>query len=122
MVVVARLDRAIQYAAASRFYRERLWNTGSPGRGRAMTVVNVMAWIQFSNSTACKHTFAISPRVFARGMPETSCPSRKKGVGNAGRSMHPQARTQKNKKRVRDRQVHRKSPGIPARNGLRLTS
>ena len=30
--VVARLDRAIQYAAASRHYRWRLWNTGSPGQ------------------------------------------------------------------------------------------
>jgi len=25
--------RGIQYAAASRFYRWRLWNTGSPGPG-----------------------------------------------------------------------------------------
>src|SRR5450432_1845965 len=33
--VVTRLDRAIQYAAASRFYRWRLWNTGSPGHRRA---------------------------------------------------------------------------------------
>jgi hypothetical protein len=30
--VVARLDRAIQYTAASRFYRWGLWNTGSPGQ------------------------------------------------------------------------------------------
>jgi hypothetical protein len=28
--VFARLDRAIQYAAAYRFNRQRLWNTGSP--------------------------------------------------------------------------------------------
>jgi t-SNARE complex subunit (syntaxin) len=28
--VIARLDRAIQYAAASRLNRWRLWNTGSP--------------------------------------------------------------------------------------------
>ncbi len=28
--VVARLNRAIQYAAAYRFNRWRLWNTGSP--------------------------------------------------------------------------------------------
>jgi hypothetical protein len=27
--------RGIQYAAASRFYRCRLWNTGSPGPGYA---------------------------------------------------------------------------------------
>jgi hypothetical protein len=27
---MARLDRAIQYAAASRFNHQRLWNTGSP--------------------------------------------------------------------------------------------
>jgi hypothetical protein len=39
--VVARLDRAIQYTAASRFYRWHLWNTGSPGSRRAMTVVFV---------------------------------------------------------------------------------
>ena len=30
--VVARLDRATQYAAAFRFNHNRLWNTGSPGR------------------------------------------------------------------------------------------
>jgi hypothetical protein len=30
--VVARLDRAIQYAAAPRLNRNRLWNTGSPGQ------------------------------------------------------------------------------------------
>jgi hypothetical protein len=28
--VIARLDRAIQYAAASRLKHKRLWNTGSP--------------------------------------------------------------------------------------------
>jgi hypothetical protein len=28
--VIARLDRAIQYAAASRFNHCGLWNTGSP--------------------------------------------------------------------------------------------
>jgi hypothetical protein len=28
--VIVRLDRTIQYAAASRFNHERLWNTGSP--------------------------------------------------------------------------------------------
>jgi hypothetical protein len=39
--VVARLDRAIKYSAASRFYRWRLWNTGSPGQSRAMTAVFV---------------------------------------------------------------------------------
>jgi hypothetical protein len=39
--VIARLDRAIQYTAASRFYRWRLWNTCSPGQSRAMTVVFV---------------------------------------------------------------------------------
>src|SRR5207302_10344505 len=30
--------RGIQYAAASRFNHQRLWDTGSPGQGRAMTV------------------------------------------------------------------------------------
>jgi len=30
--VIARLDRATQYAAASRVYLKRLWNTGSPGQ------------------------------------------------------------------------------------------
>jgi len=29
-IVIARLDRATQYAAASRFHLGRLWNTGSP--------------------------------------------------------------------------------------------
>jgi hypothetical protein len=29
-IVVARLDRAIQYAAAYRLNSYRLWNTGSP--------------------------------------------------------------------------------------------
>jgi hypothetical protein len=32
-----RRDRGIQYAAASRLLPHRLWNTGSPGRSRAMT-------------------------------------------------------------------------------------
>jgi len=71
MVVVARLDRAIQYAAASRFYRERLWNTGSPGRGRAMTVVNVMAWVRFSNST-----LADTPSRSRRGFSREGCRKR----------------------------------------------
>ena len=31
-IVVARLDRAIQYAAACRLYLQRLSNTGSPGQ------------------------------------------------------------------------------------------
>ncbi len=30
--VIVRLDRAIQYAAASRLKHRGLWNTGSPGR------------------------------------------------------------------------------------------
>jgi len=30
--VVARLDRATQYAAAARLKHWRLWNTGSPGQ------------------------------------------------------------------------------------------
>ncbi len=43
--VIARLDRAIQYAAAYRLNNDCLWNTGSPGpcaqlrTGRAMTAV-----------------------------------------------------------------------------------
>ena len=38
--VIARLDRAIQYAAAPRFKRRRLWNTGSPAcaHARVMTL------------------------------------------------------------------------------------
>ena len=32
--VIARLDRAIQYAAAHPFNNDCLWNTGSPGRAR----------------------------------------------------------------------------------------
>jgi hypothetical protein len=39
--VVGRLDRAIQYAAASRLNRWRLWNTGSPGPVGRMTAVFV---------------------------------------------------------------------------------
>jgi len=31
-----RLDRGIEYAAASRFNNDRLWDTGSPGLRRAM--------------------------------------------------------------------------------------
>jgi len=30
LAVIARLDRAIQYAAAYRFNNDGLWNTGSP--------------------------------------------------------------------------------------------
>ncbi|WP_229180486.1 hypothetical protein, partial [Bradyrhizobium ivorense] len=30
LCAIAHIDRAIQYAAASRFYYRRLWNTGSP--------------------------------------------------------------------------------------------
>src|ERR1700761_9606020 len=33
--VVARLDRATQYAAASRLFTESLWNTGCPGQAGA---------------------------------------------------------------------------------------
>ena len=32
-------DRAIQYAAASRFDHWRLWNTGSPGQGFERLIV-----------------------------------------------------------------------------------
>src|SRR3954464_13314896 len=42
-----------------------------------------------------------------------------KGVGNAGRPMHPQPRVQKNKStRAESPQVHQDPPGIPARNGF----
>jgi hypothetical protein len=34
--VIVRLDRTIQYAAASRFILKRLWNTGSPERPSAI--------------------------------------------------------------------------------------
>jgi hypothetical protein len=59
--VIAPLDRAIQYTAASRFYRWRLWNTGSGDdggvcfihQGPAPTKAGTeLAWFQRAGATA----------------------------------------------------------------------
>ena len=60
-----------------------------------------------------RHTFAISPHVFARGLPEMSALERIEGAGKAGRTMHPQPR-------VRNETKHTSivTTGSPERPGL----
>jgi pimeloyl-ACP methyl ester carboxylesterase len=77
LAVVARLDRAIQYAAAYRFSHWRLWNTGSPA-------------FAGDDSSIC---FCI---------PATQCPSyagtfrpNQRAQGRPGAGWHPRSRVQK---------------------------
>jgi hypothetical protein len=54
--------------------------------------------IQFFKQPAMyRHGFTISPRLFARGLPEFRVPLKSEGAGNAGRAMHPQPRVPKEK-------------------------
>jgi hypothetical protein len=70
--------RSIQYAAAYRFHRWRLWNTGSPpSRGRQLVCAD----------TPSHSRGAIRPRFALK-----SRPLRSEGAGNAGCPMHPQPR------------------------------
>jgi len=73
--------RAIQYAAAFRFYRYRLWNTGTPGQaGR---------WRRYRSQTWFLVPAARSARVVQNLLPPIT-----EGAGNAGCPLHPQPRVQ----------------------------
>src|SRR5436190_19867430 len=70
--------RVIQYAAASRFYHRRLWDTGSPafaGDDKRMCV-RILA-------TRC-----------ARGLGLSFAPIKSEGAGNAGCALHPRSHAQ----------------------------
>ena len=98
--VIARLDRAIQYAAASRFNHRCLWNTGSPafaGDDDGMCVSILAAH--------CARGFAIRSR-----------PSIKRAQGMPGAGWHPRSRVQiAQKMRTRAYRYSRSSPAFPAR-------
>jgi hypothetical protein len=71
--------------------------------------------------TADTHSFAISPRLFARVLSSTSRP-RSEGAGNAGRSMRPQPRVRDKKAHEQVTTVTPETPGIPRAMVLRLIS
>ena len=85
-----------QYAAASRFYHRRLWNTGSPGRGRAMTAEYVAAFSRRMAPELCQKLPALQTE----------------GAGKTGCALHPRSRVQLHK-RVRTR-AYRSSGEHPA--------
>ena len=69
------------------------------------------------------YSFAISRRVFARGLPLNSRPLQTEGAGNAGRPMRPIAAcAMSSEMRTRVSQVTPESPGIPRAMALRLMS
>jgi hypothetical protein len=112
--VVARLDRAIQYAAASHLSQTSLeyWVARS---SRAMTAVFV-SFIRVGSKVGTelamtvKNNFALAARG-ARGLPEIFRPLRSEGAGNAGCALHPRSRVQ-NSRRKRTR-AYRFSGGNP---------
>src|SRR3954468_21242597 len=53
---------------------------------------------KFQTAAVYRHGFAISPRLFARGLPEFRVPLISEGAGNAGRPMRPQPRVPKRKR------------------------
>jgi hypothetical protein len=74
--VVVPAHAGIKYAAASRFYHRRLWNTGSPGQGRAMTAAYVSAFSRRDAPEVCWKLPAL--------------PS--EGAGKTGCALHPRSR------------------------------
>jgi hypothetical protein len=104
--------RGIQYAAAFRFHHQRRWNTGSsaepvigrrfaPTRRRMMTAADTLSRSRDTMRPSFAKTFA----------------QKKEGVGNTGCPLHPQPVCEGGSTRSSPR-LHRKSPGIPARNGF----
>jgi hypothetical protein len=64
-----------------------------------------------------RHKFAISPRIFARGL--HGCPRlNAEGAGNAGRTMHPQPRVQNKKAHERSHHGHTGITRHSPRNGF----
>jgi hypothetical protein len=69
-----------------------------------------------------RHNSAFSPRIFARGMPKTSCPDQKRAHGTPGAQS---TRSLARKKQKAHQRSHHEYPGSPRRsahNGLQLTS
>src|ERR1700716_2465382 len=103
--------RGIQYAAASRFNHQRLWNTGIARFARAMT-----------SESVARSYFVRCDSAFPRRKAPESCmnrsPKKTEGVGNAGCPMHPQPRMQSRKHTSVVTTGPPEKPGIPARNGF----
>jgi hypothetical protein len=82
-IVVARLDRAIQYAAASRLDHKRLWNTGSPAfagddnrvwrSSNAPRNDGVRYDSAFSRRAAPEFCTVLPSTMRAQGMPDARC-------------------------------------------------
>jgi len=92
--VVVRLDRTIQYTAASRLYRWRLWNTGSPAQSRAMTTVYMRPVYAQTSYSNFKRRADTRPHSRGAARPRYASVSpfpRKKGAGKAGRRLHPRS-------------------------------
>ena len=89
-VVIVRLDRTIQYAAASRFILRRLWNTGSPA-------------FAGDDDQAC---LRIPAARSARAMHDTFASRKTEGAGKAGCPLHPQPRV-RNLSEAHERSHHR---------------
>jgi hypothetical protein len=121
--------RGIQYAAAHRLYRWRLWNAGSPGHMRAEATPSfgrlcqaMTAVIQFSNSVVHEHSFAISRPDMPEVCQKFPCPPIR-GRREAGRPMRPIAAcAMVVVERTRVSQVTPEITRHSPRNGLRLIS
>jgi hypothetical protein len=107
-LVVARLDRAIQYSRGSGGWPERPRRTGSPACAGDDSECAVFA-LPFPN-TVWPSRGMVCPR-FAG----TVCPSMKEGAGNAGCALHPRSRVQNcAKKRTRAYRFSGNTPASPA--------
>jgi hypothetical protein len=81
--VIVRLDRTIQYAAASRFHRWRLWNTGSPAGACHRARIRATRWRVMTGWDATSRSRGLIGPRFARnfhpsdqraqGMPGARC-------------------------------------------------
>src|SRR5882757_8078522 len=68
----------------------------------------------FKQPAAYRHGLAISPRLFARGLPEFRVPLITEGAGNAGCALHRRSRVQNCKKRTRAYRFSGGNPAFPA--------
>jgi hypothetical protein len=94
----------MQYAAACRFNRWRLWNTEFPLPRRFRGDDGWYLQTQSRDLAAC----------FARGLPSMFRPLQSEGAGNAGRPMRPRAaRAEIVVERTRVVRSHRNHPAFP---------
>jgi hypothetical protein len=114
--------RGIQYAAASRFYRWRLWNTGSPGIGERKRRRPSDGYAGRRRLRVSSHTFAISRHAMPEGCSEFPALFDQRARGMPGARC---ARGLVCKRQQKNAHEHTGHTGITRhspRNGLRLIS